>query len=286
MALPGAGLAAGAWQDYPRAMSYRFTRTFVAQPQHIDELGHVNNTVWVQWIQDMATAHWDAVARPEDRAAFFWVVVRHEIDYLRALGPGDLNRIEPQPQILNPVADIDRRALDRERPRLALREVEHIVDLPPEHRNRIHDRVDIDLLLLAELARIARLHHFGEATDRRALEVAQAQQTSARAQTRANEDTGTDLVQAQAQLAQTDAEAARLKLATLRYNNGVANQLDLLDAQRSLFASQQAFIAAQLARQQAHIALYKALGGGWAAEASVPAASAPASASQPTSNQP
>lgn len=59
----------------------RFTRTFVAAPEHIDELGHVNNTVWVQWIQDMATAHWDAAARPEDRAAFFWVVVRHEIDY-------------------------------------------------------------------------------------------------------------------------------------------------------------------------------------------------------------
>ena len=81
---------------------------------------------------------------------------------------------------------------------------------------------------------------------------------------------------------QTDAEAARLKLATLRYNNGVANQLDLLDAQRSLFASQQAFIAAQLARQQAHIALYKALGGGWAAaEAVAPAASAPVSSPQP-----
>ncbi|WP_181443522.1 acyl-CoA thioesterase [Porphyrobacter sp. YT40] len=59
----------------------RFTRTFTARPEQIDELGHVNNTVWVQWIQDMATAHWDAAARPEDRAAFFWVVVRHEIDY-------------------------------------------------------------------------------------------------------------------------------------------------------------------------------------------------------------
>jgi acyl-CoA thioester hydrolase len=58
-----------------------FTRTFRAEPQHIDELGHVNNTVWVQWIQDMATAHWDAVARAQDRAALFWVVVRHEIDY-------------------------------------------------------------------------------------------------------------------------------------------------------------------------------------------------------------
>lgn len=62
-------------------MPDRFSRTFTALPEHIDELGHVNNTVWVQWVQDMATAHWDAVARPEDRAAFFWVVVRHEIDY-------------------------------------------------------------------------------------------------------------------------------------------------------------------------------------------------------------
>ena len=62
-------------------MTNTFTRTFRAASQHIDQLGHVNNTVWVQWIQDMATAHWDAVARSEDRAAFFWVVVRHEIDY-------------------------------------------------------------------------------------------------------------------------------------------------------------------------------------------------------------
>ncbi|MFN3990369.1 MAG: acyl-CoA thioesterase [Erythrobacter sp.] len=66
----------------------RFTRSFVAEPHHIDALGHVNNTVWVQWIQDMATAHWDAVARPEDRAAFFWVVVRHEIDYRGNISEG------------------------------------------------------------------------------------------------------------------------------------------------------------------------------------------------------
>ncbi len=67
-----------------------FIRTFTAFPEHIDELGHVNNTVWVQWIQDMATAHWDAVARPEDRAAFFWVVVRHEIDYRGNIAEGEV----------------------------------------------------------------------------------------------------------------------------------------------------------------------------------------------------
>ncbi|MDG5747867.1 acyl-CoA thioesterase [Qipengyuania sp. XHP0207] len=58
-----------------------FEKTFTARPEHIDELGHVNNAVWVQWIQDMATSHWEAVARPQDREAFFWVVIRHEIDY-------------------------------------------------------------------------------------------------------------------------------------------------------------------------------------------------------------
>lgn len=69
--------------------------------------------------------------------------------------------------------------------------------------------------------------------------------------------------QAQAQRAQTEAEAARLRLSTLRYESGVASQLDLLDAQRALFASQQNLITAQLARQQAHIAVYRSLGGGW-----------------------
>lgn len=69
--------------------SARFTRTFTAEPHHIDELGHVNNAVWVQWIQDLATAHWDAAARPADHAAFFWVVIRHEIDYRGNIAAGE-----------------------------------------------------------------------------------------------------------------------------------------------------------------------------------------------------
>ncbi|WP_394730436.1 acyl-CoA thioesterase [Altererythrobacter sp. GH1-8] len=70
-------------------MTSLFTRTFAAEPAHIDELGHVNNAVWVQWIQDLATAHWDAAARPEDHAHFFWVVVRHEIDYRGNISAGE-----------------------------------------------------------------------------------------------------------------------------------------------------------------------------------------------------
>ena len=49
----------------------------------IDQLGHVNNVVYLRWVQDAAVAHWQAAASAEDQAALFWVVARHEIDYLR-----------------------------------------------------------------------------------------------------------------------------------------------------------------------------------------------------------
>jgi acyl-CoA thioester hydrolase len=64
--------------------------TFTAAPEHIDELGHVNNAVWVQWMEQVAVAHWRSVADPEHQDDYFWVVVRHEIDYLRAAHEGDL----------------------------------------------------------------------------------------------------------------------------------------------------------------------------------------------------
>ena len=66
-----------------------FDMELTALPEHIDELGHVNNAVWVQWIQQVAVAHWYSVAAPEHDAAYYWVVVRHEIDYLRAAVAGD-----------------------------------------------------------------------------------------------------------------------------------------------------------------------------------------------------
>ncbi len=62
---------------------------------------------------------------------------------------------------------------------------------------------------------------------------------------------------------QADAEAERFRLADLRYRNGIASYLDVLDAQRALFATQQAVAQTRLARQQNEVALYKALGGGW-----------------------
>src|SRR3954467_7737876 len=65
-----------------------FERRITAGAEDSDELGHVNNAVWVRWIQDLATAHWRSAADPAFVDSYVWVVVRHEIDYLRALLPG------------------------------------------------------------------------------------------------------------------------------------------------------------------------------------------------------
>ena len=47
----------------------------------IDALGHVNNVVYLAWMQRAAAAHWEAAAPEALRKAVAWVVIRHEIDY-------------------------------------------------------------------------------------------------------------------------------------------------------------------------------------------------------------
>ena len=66
-----------------------FTLHFTARAADIDVLGHVNNAVWVRWIQDVATGHWAAFASVDEQAALIWVVARHEIDYLKPLLVGE-----------------------------------------------------------------------------------------------------------------------------------------------------------------------------------------------------
>jgi multidrug efflux system outer membrane protein len=69
--------------------------------------------------------------------------------------------------------------------------------------------------------------------------------------------------QLDAQRAQAQAEELRLRLADLRYRNGVTSFLDVLDAQRSLFTTQLATVQVQLSKIQNEVILYKVLGGGW-----------------------
>ncbi len=67
----------------------RYERVFQVRVDDIDDLGHVNNVVYLRWVQDIAAAHWESATSPAERAEIGWVVLRHEIDYKHPARPGD-----------------------------------------------------------------------------------------------------------------------------------------------------------------------------------------------------
>jgi acyl-CoA thioester hydrolase len=73
----------------PPAGRQVFTRAFEPRPEHIDANGHVNNVVYLGWAQDLAIAHWESRAPADAQAQWAWIALRHEIDYRRALMPGE-----------------------------------------------------------------------------------------------------------------------------------------------------------------------------------------------------
>jgi acyl-CoA thioester hydrolase len=66
-----------------------FEIPIAVREEDIDRLGHVNNVVYLRWVQQAATAHWRVLSPPEERQRLLWVVLRHEIDYKHAATHGD-----------------------------------------------------------------------------------------------------------------------------------------------------------------------------------------------------
>ena len=63
--------------------------TIAVQRADIDQQNHVNNIVYLRWVQEVATTHWEAAAPATARDAIGWVVLRHEIDYKTPASLGD-----------------------------------------------------------------------------------------------------------------------------------------------------------------------------------------------------
>jgi acyl-CoA thioester hydrolase len=66
-----------------------FELVIAVEPADIDQLGHVNNVIYLRWVQEAAVAHWTVAAPATDQAKLLWVVLRHEIDYKQAAFLGD-----------------------------------------------------------------------------------------------------------------------------------------------------------------------------------------------------
>ena len=66
-----------------------FEKRIVVAHGDLDELEHVNNVRYVQWIQDISKEHWQMAASNEMQAGIIWVVKNHTIDYISAAVLGD-----------------------------------------------------------------------------------------------------------------------------------------------------------------------------------------------------
>lgn len=60
-----------------------FELQITVEPHHLDGLNHVNNVVYLQWVQDAAAAHWDHRATQDMKDEYIWVVLNHFLEYKR-----------------------------------------------------------------------------------------------------------------------------------------------------------------------------------------------------------
>ncbi|KGL63304.1 acyl-CoA thioesterase [Polaribacter sp. Hel1_85] len=66
-----------------------FSLTIKVSKEDIDALQHVNNLVYVKWMDKIATTHWNHLTKENPLPQYVWVVKRHEIDYLKQAVLGD-----------------------------------------------------------------------------------------------------------------------------------------------------------------------------------------------------
>lgn len=66
-----------------------YSYTLKVEEHHIDGLLHVNNVVYLQWVNDISEKHWNILSAQGLKEKYFWVVMRHELDYLNQAILGD-----------------------------------------------------------------------------------------------------------------------------------------------------------------------------------------------------
>ena len=66
-----------------------FEKQITVNSSHTDQLNHVNNVTYVQWVNDIAWDHWSRVTKEEWERNYFWVMVNHQIAYKGQAFEGD-----------------------------------------------------------------------------------------------------------------------------------------------------------------------------------------------------
>ncbi|KAF9657826.1 MULTISPECIES: acyl-CoA thioesterase [Tenacibaculum] len=66
-----------------------FEQKHIVTSEEIDEYNHVNNVVYVQWMQNISDAHWKELSKNVENIDYVWFVIRHEVDYKNQAVLGD-----------------------------------------------------------------------------------------------------------------------------------------------------------------------------------------------------
>ena len=66
-----------------------FRHAVAIDPADIDHMGHVNNSVYLKWVQEAVVDYWQSIAPPDAVARHLWVALKHEITYFKPTFLGD-----------------------------------------------------------------------------------------------------------------------------------------------------------------------------------------------------
>ncbi|WP_240919403.1 acyl-CoA thioesterase [Nonlabens sp. SY33080] len=73
-----------------------YSKELFVTDEHIDQNGHVNNVIYVQWVNDIALEHWFSKSNQKQQKEVLWFLVKHTINYKSQAVIGDRIIIKTQ----------------------------------------------------------------------------------------------------------------------------------------------------------------------------------------------
>jgi|TARA_B110000438_G_scaffold120016_1_gene117128 acyl-CoA thioester hydrolase len=69
-------------------------KEIIISKNDLDDLNHVNNVIYIHWVQEIAKNHWKNLVSNEIIKNYFWVLLEHEIKYLNPAFLNDKIRLK------------------------------------------------------------------------------------------------------------------------------------------------------------------------------------------------
>lgn len=121
-------------------MTIEYKEEFEVKKEAIDDLGHVNNVMYLQWVQDISQKHWEYLVSRELRQDIFWVVLSHFIEYKRPAFEGDILELKTWVKKMEGVKSfrcVEIRRKGEEKPLVKSETVWCLMDTQTKHPKRI-----------------------------------------------------------------------------------------------------------------------------------------------------